>query len=397
MLAALATGLGTGLASADVVGSLAERAVADGALLADEGPGSPLHALAVYALMTTDELLLVEAECQRALDAARARDFAVGIAMGLTLRGMARIRLGRLHEAEKDGLAAIRVAGPAGSVQALTLASAIGVVVEARAEFGDDVGARALLTEHGFDGDLATEPQRRALLPRARMHLAAGRPSDALVDAERAYAAAGCHTVHACDAASVVSLARTNLGERSGAVSAARVQLDRARSWGAPSVVACALRSLGMAEGNAAGVGLLAEALELLDASPAALERAQCLVAAGMLWRRTGQRSRALETLRAGADLAQRLGAVVVAERARDGLLVLGARPRRLAFTGAEALTASERRAALLAASGHTNREIAQELYLSVKTVESHLGRGFRKLGISSRTELANALAPRSR
>ena len=72
---------------------------------------------------------------------------------------------------------------------------------------------------------------------------------------------------------------------------------------------------------------------------------------------------------------------------------MLGARPRRLAFTGADALTASERRAAQLAASGRTNREIAQELYLSVKTVESHLGRGFRKLGISSRTELAGALA----
>ncbi len=398
MLAALTVGLSTGIASADVVGPLAERALGDGALLAAEGPDSPLHALTTYALVASDRLLLAEAEATRALVAARGQGGAVGIAMALTMRGLARIRLGFLREAEADGLAAIRAAGAArGGAQALMIASAIGVVVHARAELGDDAGARALLAEHGFAGDLDGEPQQRALLARARMHLAAGRAADALADAERAYAAGVQHAELACQAAGIVSLARTKLGERAAALSVARRQLDLAKPWRAPSVVASALRSLGMAHGDAAGVALLQEALELLEESPAALERAHCLVTAGMLWRRTGQRSRALEALRGGADLAQRLGASAVAQQAREGLLVLGARPRRLAFTGAEALTASERRAATLAAAGHTNREIAQELYLSIKTVESHLGRGFRKLGISSRAELASALAPRSR
>jgi DNA-binding CsgD family transcriptional regulator len=394
MLAALAIGLGTGVESADVIGPLAEHALGDGALLALEGPGSPLHALAVYALLTTDRALQVEAEMGRALAVAREQDLSAGIAMASTLRGMARLQLGLLRAAEQDGLVATRAAGPAGGrVQAFTLASAIGVVVDARAELGDDAGARALLAEHGF-GDLEAEPPWPALLPRARMHLAAGRAADALADAERASAMGELHAQSACDAAAVISLARTKLGDRSAALAVAREQLDRARTWRTPSVVARALRTLGMAHGDAAGVALLEEALELLEQSPAALERAHCLVTAGMLWRRTGQRSRALETLRAGADLAQRHGASVVAHRAREGLHVLGARPRRLAFSGADALTASERRAALLAAAGHTNREIAQELYLSIKTVESHLGRGFRKLGINSRTELGSALAP---
>jgi DNA-binding CsgD family transcriptional regulator len=60
--------------------------------------------------------------------------------------------------------------------------------------------------------------------------------------------------------------------------------------------------------------------------------------------------------------------------------------------TGIDALTPSEHRVASLAASGHTNPQIAQSLFLSLKTVEMHLGRTYRKLGIKSREQLADAL-----
>jgi DNA-binding CsgD family transcriptional regulator len=317
--------------------------------------------------------------------------------MALTIRGLARLRLGRLREAEDDGLGGARAAAASsGMVRALTTAIAVGVVVDARAERGDDEGARAVLVEHGFEGDLSGGPQLRALMPRARAHLAAGRAAEALADARRASASPVLGTDVLASPDSVISLAQSLLGERSSAIAAARVQLEHAHRRRVPSAIACALRVLGLALGDAGGIPLLQDALRLLETSSADLERAHCYVALGMLWRRTGQRSRALESLRAGADIAQRLGAGVVAQRAREGLLVLGSRPRRLAFTGADALTASEHRAAQLAAAGRTNREIAQELYLSVKTVESHLGRGFRKLGISSRTELAGALSQRS-
>jgi DNA-binding CsgD family transcriptional regulator len=64
-----------------------------------------------------------------------------------------------------------------------------------------------------------------------------------------------------------------------------------------------------------------------------------------------------------------------------------------LVFSGAEALTPSERRVAELAAEGRGNQEIAQTLFVTAKTVENHLGRAYRKLGISSRRELAAALS----
>ena len=70
-----------------------------------------------------------------------------------------------------------------------------------------------------------------------------------------------------------------------------------------------------------------------------------------------------------------------------------GARPRRLSFTGVDALTASERRICVLAAKGLTNRDIAQELFVTPKTVENHLGRAYAKLGIGTREALSQTLA----
>ena len=75
--------------------------------------------------------------------------------------------------------------------------------------------------------------------------------------------------------------------------------------------------------------------------------------------------------------------------RRREELLASGARPRTTAVSGAEALTPSESRVARMAAEGLTNREIAQALFVTPKTVEVHLGSAYRKLGISSRMQLA--------
>jgi DNA-binding NarL/FixJ family response regulator len=81
-----------------------------------------------------------------------------------------------------------------------------------------------------------------------------------------------------------------------------------------------------------------------------------------------------------------------LAERAYQELRAAGVRPRKVLRTGVDSLTPSEVRVAQLAASGKTNREIAQELYVTPKTVEFHLGQTYRKLDISSRKELGSAL-----
>jgi DNA-binding CsgD family transcriptional regulator len=82
----------------------------------------------------------------------------------------------------------------------------------------------------------------------------------------------------------------------------------------------------------------------------------------------------------------------VVARRAREELVAAGGRPRRSRIGGVEALTASELRVARRAAGGRTNREIAQELFVTVKVVEKHLANAYRKLGIQGRGELAGML-----
>ena len=78
-----------------------------------------------------------------------------------------------------------------------------------------------------------------------------------------------------------------------------------------------------------------------------------------------------------------------MAALASTELRVAGGRPRQRAVSGIEALTPSERRAAELAALGRTNRAIAQELYVTPKTVEVHLSSAYRTLGVTSPGELA--------
>jgi DNA-binding CsgD family transcriptional regulator len=103
-------------------------------------------------------------------------------------------------------------------------------------------------------------------------------------------------------------------------------------------------------------------------------------------------RRAAREPLREALEIARRCGATRLLARAREELAASGARPRRLAQTGREALTPAELRVARLAAGGLANREIARTLVVSVKTVETQLGHAYAKLGIRSRSELARVL-----
>lgn len=91
--------------------------------------------------------------------------------------------------------------------------------------------------------------------------------------------------------------------------------------------------------------------------------------------------------------MAHRLGALALVAQANDELAATGARPRKVVQTGLETLTASERRVAQLAAGDMSNKDIAQALFVTVKTVELHLSSVYRKLEISSRRQLASTLA----
>ena len=139
---------------------------------------------------------------------------------------------------------------------------------------------------------------------------------------------------------------------------------------------------------------MLEESAAVLAESPAILERAASLVEWGAALRRASQRSRAREALSQGLDGAARCGAHPLAARAREELHVAGARPRRDWTVGIEALTPGELRIVRLARDGCTNRELAQQLDVSIKTVEGHLARAYGKLGIAGREELPRVLDP---
>jgi DNA-binding CsgD family transcriptional regulator len=163
-------------------------------------------------------------------------------------------------------------------------------------------------------------------------------------------------------------------------------QLERTRALG------IGLRTAGVIAGPGDASERLREAVDVLADTPARLEHARALVDLGSALRRRNHRREAREPLREGVELARRCGAIALVERGQAELIAAGARPRRMALTGVEALTPSERRVAGLAAQSLSTPEIAQQLFVTVNTVESHLRHVYAKLSIHSRDELPRAL-----
>ncbi|WP_369386597.1 AAA family ATPase [Streptomyces sp. CG1] len=181
------------------------------------------------------------------------------------------------------------------------------------------------------------------------------------------------------------------LGRIEEALSIAREDLAEARSFGAPGPLAAALRTLGLLTPGPAGLSLVQEAAGLMEDFPGRLELARTLMAYGIVLRRVGKGGAAREQLRLAAETAAVHGAHVLHRRAMEELRAIdtetaGRRSRSV-------LTPRQQRVAELAAEGMQNEEIAQKLFVTVKTVEWHLTQAYRKLGIESRSALAPALA----
>ncbi len=192
---------------------------------------------------------------------------------------------------------------------------------------------------------------------------------------------------------SEAALALHRLGRPQEGRDLAHEELELSQRWGTARTIGISLRALGLLEGGQAGEVLLREAVEVLADSPARLEHARALVDLGALLRRGNSRSEARKLLRQGVDVAHRCGATALVARGNEELAATGAHPRTILLSGLDALTASERRVAQMAAEEMSNKEIAQALFVTVKTVEQHLSRVYRKLNIGSRKDLGAALA----
>lgn len=190
---------------------------------------------------------------------------------------------------------------------------------------------------------------------------------------------------------SSAALAHSMLGEDAPARRLLAEELALARAYGARWAIGISLRAAGLLAEGQRSLDLLREAVCLLQNSGAALEHARSLTDLGTALHRAGDPA-GLENLRQALDLADRCGARVLVDRARTELLAAGARPRRTRISGRDALTPSEGRVAQMAAQGLSNRDIAQSLFVTTKTVEGHLHRTYAKLNIQSRSELDAAL-----
>ena len=123
-------------------------------------------------------------------------------------------------------------------------------------------------------------------------------------------------------------------------------------------------------------------------------QRARIQLAYGQWLRRHRRVADSRGVLRAARDTFDALGCAPWGEQARRELRASGERSRRRVPEARDQLTAQELQIAQLAAQGLSNREIGQRLFLSHRTISTHLYRVFPKLGITSRAELGTALAP---
>ena len=363
--------------------------LADGSLIAGD-PG--LGAGVVGCVLVLADHEEAPRMWEETMSAARRRGSQHSVCAVNLWRGWTWLQRGELVEAE----ASLREAsdqlrelfGEAGPV----LSYGAGLLARTLIERGDRTGARAALASRGnpnpaSDGDaLLRRSEIELLLAQSQWHEALAAADDYHMRLR------GIDNPAWAPWRSLKALALNGLRRHDDAVALLDEELDKSRRWGAPGPLARTLRLLGTLSHDD-DREFLHEAVTVAEASPARLEHAKALIALGSALRRSRRRVQAREFLAPGFELANRCGAPTLAEWARTELYAAGGRPRRDALGGSESLTPSEQRIAELAAEGHTNRDIAQTLYVTPRTVEGHLTNIYRKLGISTRKALSGALA----
>lgn len=156
------------------------------------------------------------------------------------------------------------------------------------------------------------------------------------------------------------------------------------RAWALATAARCRCLMLSAQSEASAALAQLELALHHHERLPMPFEQARTLLVGGQVHRRARHKKEARQMLSQADSIFSSLGAAAWAARASDGLSRLGIRP-----PAPLELTVTERQVAELAAAGLTNREIAEQMFISVRTAEANLSRVYRKLGLRSRAELA--------
>ena len=382
------------LGSASTAIDLAERAIAAG-LPVEPHRGENWANLALAALAAAGDFDAARRAADEILARARARGAALTVVAISALRARIGLRCGDLAAAQADAQAAIELAPDLLGAEFLVLAVSAAVLAGLERDETPDA-LRRLIDRADVRSDTEFLPSSPLRYASGVLRAAAGNHEAAIEELR------GCaldHPMFGGENPAVVpwrsaaALSLAELDRHAEARTLATDEVRRAQAFGAPREIGVALRAHALVGPPAERRKRLEDALAVLESSPARLEHARVLLDLGATIRAAGQRTAAREPLLDGLGLAARCGARTLERRARAELAAIGIRPRTTHRTGADSLTPSERRVAELAAAGGTNREIAQTLFVTEKTVETHMGRTFRKLTISSRRQLPDVLA----
>jgi len=389
MLAALAMlGVLTGVAAEDCA-SLARQALGDDRLLAewlDYG-----YVTAAYVMCSSERLEDAGAALDAGIAEAQRRGLVAMFMQLATVRAETALRMGDLDVAQLYAERAFELAREFAAEHIALQWLPIVLLERGDVHAASELMESIELTGPILDGSFGV----MLLAHRGRVRIAAGTLDSGvrdLLDADRRMAAAGWQLSVQTDWVPSAALALAELGRKAQAGELVARELAEAIAFGGPRRHGIALSLSGLLESSDDGLVRLHQAVELLGRTPARLEQARALVNLGEGLRVRGQRADARQALTDGLEFAHRCGSGALAGRARAELVAGGARPRRSALSGPDALTPAELRTARMAAGGLSNREIAQSLFVSSKTVESHLSQVYAKLSIRSRRELAGAL-----
>jgi DNA-binding CsgD family transcriptional regulator len=376
-------------ARADEIADIARRASAQAPALVEEG-GTWLAATGiVLGLLWTHNLDEAERLIDQQIASARRRGSISDFAAAMTMRAQCRRRAGRLRDAEADARTALEAELEPDWLFARGVPPLVLTLVE---QGRPDEAAAELAAAVPDDEIIDAPPMTPVLLARMWVRHAGRDHLGARADWEEALRRSrerGANAGWIEDFAVAVDV-HAALGNEERARALASESLEIAEAWGTPGARGIALHTC--ARVRDLDVDMLRSASLLLADSPLRLDEARVRVALGAALRRAGHRVDSRGPLREGYELAVTCGAEALAETARSELRASGIRVQRTEASGADALTASERRIAQLAASGLSNPEIAQELFLTVKTIEMHLTRAYRKLDIRRRSELPAAM-----
>jgi DNA-binding CsgD family transcriptional regulator len=372
-------------AAREEIRELADNGLRDGQFLAADTDGLPLP-FAMRMLAWIDALDCAD-RVHDDLSAAARGGSVVAFAIAAVCAASTAMRRGQLAIAEAEARTAAELAVEHELRFYEPFARAI--LGEALLERGDLAQAAEAVDGMNVDQIRGTGPGALLLYVRGRVRAARGDRAGGAADLRacgETYEAMGYTNPNILPWRSTLAL---TIPDRQHAHDLVDTELARARLAGQPRGIGLALRARALLSDSRQRLPLLCEAAQTLSASPSALEQARVLADYGTALARSGQRTTAREPLEQAMDLAARCDAQPLVQLARDELRAIGARPRRLRLTGTESLTPAELAVARLAAESLTNRQIAQALFVSAKTVGTHLGHIYDKLAINSRDDLA--------